>query len=502
VAVNPLTHGIYAYQIEGATPAGQKGTSKLSVFSSSGALGTSFFPANAEAQSLATDSAGRLFFPSNVTSSVQIYSASGALEGSVTCGACPGGGFVKPQSVAIDSAGKLYVVDSANGGRVVKFTPSGGIYSYESTLQSGASAVAVGVDGSTNDVIVGDRVANRYHLVAFDSSGVEFDDFGVGLVSRSTIEAISGQIAVNATTHKVYVSNPGGKALFVFERIASIPAPTATVAAPSPVGQLGATLKAVVNPKGHVFTTCEFEYTDQADFQANGFANAQSVPCPSLVGENESTSIAVAVNGLTPATSYDYRIRTANFGGSAESGAQSFQTLPALPPESTAGTASALTKTSATLAGSVNSKGGTVSDCHFEWVSEAAFKAAGFTGASSKVCLPMPSGNIATSVTAKISGLTVGTPYRFRIVATNNSGTGTSTDASFSTVAEACSENPALCSLGGAPSAPAQVEAGPAPMAPPAPAQPKPLKCHKGFKKKTVRGKLKCVKVKKHRSKR
>jgi hypothetical protein len=504
VAVNPLTHGIYAYQIQGSTPQGQKGESKVSTFSSSGALGTSFTLANAQAESLAADASGRLFFPSNVTGSVLIYGSSGTLEGSVTCGGCPGGGFVKPQSVAFDSAGKLYVVDSASGGRVIKFAPSAGSYTYESTLQSGAGAVAVGVDSSSNDLIVGDQVGSKYHLTAYDSSGTEFDDFGAGLVTRSAIEVISGQVAVNATTRKLYVSNPGGSDLLVFERSASIPAPTASISTPSPLGQMQATLQAAVDPKGHVLTTCEFDYTDQASFEANGFSGAKAAPCPPLVGGDESTSVSAPISGLTPSTKYDYRIRIASFGGSSTSGPQPFETLPPLPPEAKTGAASALTKTTATLAGTVNPKGGNVSDCHFEWVSDAAFGTTGFTGAKKKACLPTPSGNVANSVTAKVTELTAGTTYRFRVVATNNSGTGTATEASFATVAETCAENAALCPPSGtpqAPSVPASIEAGPLPALP-VPPQPKPLKCRKGFKKKKVRGKLKCVKIKKHSGRR
>jgi hypothetical protein len=41
----------------------------------------------------------------------------------------------------------------------------------------------------------------------------------------------------------------------------------------------------------------------------------------------------------------------------------------------------------------------------------------------------------------------------------------------------------------------------PPPATSPPPA-PKPLKCRKGFKKKRVRGKLRCVRVKKHRLRR
>ena len=119
--------------------------------------------------------------------------------------------------------------------------------------------------------------------------------------------------------------------------------------------------------------------------------------------------------------------------------------MPPLPPEATTGSAWAQTKTTATLAGSVNPKGGTISNCHFEWVTEAAFVATGFSGAGSKACSPTPSGNSAVAVTATVSGLAAGTTYRFRVVATNNTGTATATDNAFATVAETCSENAALC---------------------------------------------------------
>ncbi len=502
VAVNPSTHGIYAYQVGGDTPIGYKGETKVSTFSSSGVLGTSFTPANSEAGTLAADASGRLFFPDSVTGSVEIFSASGTLEGSITCGACPGGAFSTPQVVAFDAAGNLYVVDTATGSRVIKLAPSGGSYVYASTLQSGAGAVAVAADVSSNTVLVGDLEGGRYHVVSYDSSGAEFDDFGEGLVVKSQLENATGQLAVNSTTHKVYVTSPGSKKLWVFEPTGSIPAPTAATATPSPVGQVTATLRATVNPKGHTLTTCKFEYTDHADFLANGFADANTAACPPLIGENASTQITAAVGSLTPSTSYDYRISIGSFGGSAEAGPQAFETLPALPPVAMTGAASALTKTTATLAGSVDPKGGTISNCHFEWITEAAFQATGFTGAVSKICSPTPSGNGAVSVTAKPTGLTAGTTYRFRVVATNNSGTGTATDEGFATVAETCSENATLCppsSGGGSQSSPPPVVTTPPPTNP-APA-PKPLKCHKGFKKKRVRGKLRCVKVQKHRAK-
>lgn len=500
VAVNPVTHGIYAYQGEGQTPAGQKGKSTLSSFSSSGVLGTSFFPASSAVGTLAADASGRVYFPDSVGGSVQIFSSSGVLEGTITCSGCPGGSFGEPDAAAFDSAGNLYVVDKAGEGRVVKLAPSGGSYSYSSTLQSGGGPVAVAVDTATAEAFVGNLVGSKYHVIAYDSSGAAFDDFGAGLVTKSLVEQATGQLAVNATTRKVYLSNPGGKQLWVFEPIGSIPAPTASTAAPTPVGQVEATLRATVNPKGHVLTSCSFEYTDHADFLANEYANAEAAACPAVVGERESVTISTAVKGLVPETSYDYRISIGSYGGSAKGSTQAFQTLPPLAPEATTGSATAITLTGATLGGTINPKGGNVSNCHFEYVTDGAFQVAGFAGAVSKTCLTTPTGNVSSPVSAKATGLTAGTGYRFRVVATNNSGTTEAVEKTFTTVAQTCAENPAVC--------PQEVPAGstsaaPVPVAtPPLPTPKKPLKCRKGFKKKKVGGKLKCVKVKKRHRKR
>jgi len=503
VAVDAATHGIYAYQTEAPnTPVGPLGTPKMSAFSSTGALGTSFATANSQAQALAVNSSGRLLFPNSVSGSVQIFSSSGAVEGSVTCGACPGGGFTTPQAVALDSAGKLYVVDSGGSGRVLRFSPSGNSYAYESTLQSGRGAVAVAVDSGNGNVFVGDLTGGTYHVVAYDSAGNEFDDFAAGAATKSMLEPISGQLAVNATTHELYLTDPGVGSLRLFEPTASIPAPTASGPTSSSVGQVSATLKATVNPQGHVLTTCAFEYTDHADFLANGYANAEEAPCPAVVGTPAGTTVSASVTGLAPATSYDFRITVESHGGAAQSSNQSFATLPALPPEVTTGAATSVTRDGATLGGTLNPKGGTISNCHFEYVTQASFQSGGFSGATSKACTTTPSGNAASAIAAKVTGLEAGTAYRFRAVATNNAGTTQAADATFATPAESCAENAALCPPPVTPpSSSPPPPAGPLPAGPTTQPKKKPLTCRKGFKKKRVRGKLRCVRVKKHRAK-
>lgn len=501
VAVNPVTQGLYAYQAQISTQFGLKGTSQMNIFSSTGTPTGSFTPPKkSTAPQLAADSAGRVYYPSDLTATVQVFNSSGTLEESIACTGCPGGAFGKLTGVALDSAGNLYALDISGGGRAIKFKPSGGSFVYDSVLQSGEGAVAVAVDPSSNDVFVGDLDSGTYHVVAYDSSGAQFDDFGGGVIGDPPAgPETSGQIAANATTHKVYVTDPIGKKVWIFDRVASIPAPTATTVAPAALGQLEATLKASVNPKGHGLRDCHFEYTDAADFQANGFANATSIPCSPRPYGSTSVPAQAHLEGLTPATAYDYRISVSSNGGDAEGAAQEFETLPPLPPTVTTGSASLITLTSATIAGTVNAHGGPISDCRLQYTDEAGFQKSGFTGAVSKTCAPNPEGTTNVSVSAKISGLVAGTGYRFRVVATNNSGSAEATDKTFATQAETCAMNPALCPPPPPQVTPAGVTLPTPVLQPPAP-QPKPLKCRKGFKKKRVHGKPKCVKIKKKRA--
>jgi hypothetical protein len=502
VAVNPVTEDIYAYQTVVVTEFGSAGTSKMTSISPSGVAGASFTPSRSRAPQLAADASGRVYFPNDLAGSVQVFTSSGELKETILCTGCPGGAFVEPNSAAIDSAGNLYVTDLSGGGRAIKFKHSGGAYVYDSTLQSGEGAAAVGVDPSNNSVFVGDLGGGGYHIAAYDSSGVKFDDFGAGIVGSPPYGSYTAsQLAVNATTHKLYLTDPNARKVWIFKPIASVPPPTATTSPISPSSQVEATLKATVNPSGHGITDCHFEYTDAADFGANGFANATSLPCTSTPSGSSPVQISRVLPGLSPGATYDYRIVVTGYGGKAEGSVQAFTMLPPLAPDATTGSATEITKTTATLGGTVNAHGGPISDCHFEYTTSAEFEVSGFTKATSINCLTKPNGTSDVSVSAKVASLTAGTSYRYRVLATNNSGTTPGLDQPFATPAETCENTPALCP----PPVVPPTTTTPTPIAPPAsplPTAPKPLRCHKGFKKKTVHGNPKCVKVKKHRKRR
>jgi hypothetical protein len=488
VAVNPLTHDVYAAEFIAVTPVGTFGASRIVPFSSTGSPGTPFATNNVSnaAPQIAIDSAGRIFYPSKAAGGVQIYSSSGALEETITCGGCPGGAFVEPETVALDSNQDLYVVDRSEG-RVLKFTHPGGPYSYSSQFQTGQHAVAVAVDTSSGSVLVGDYSGGTsYHVVAYDSSGAQFDDFGAGLVSEGLLP-VQPQIAINATTHKVYVGNPGANSLRVFALVTINP-PTATTEAASPVGQVQATIKATVNANLHATSDCHFEYADDAFFQVHGFTGSTQVPCSLLPNGSANALLSSGLSSLTPGATYHYRIVATNNAGTTNGVAKEFTTLPATPATVTTEPASSVSKSAAKLNGKVNPHGGTVTDCHIEYGTTQSY--------GKSVSCPTPIGIVGTDVaeSASVSGLSSSTTYHYRLAVTTNAGSVNGDDVEFTTLAPPPEEPPLEEPT--VPAGQSQQTTAPAPISSPA----RKLTCRRGFSKRRVRGKLRCVrKHRKHR---
>jgi cell division septation protein DedD len=96
-------------------------------------------------------------------------------------------------------------------------------------------------------------------------------------------------------------------------------------------------------------------------------------------------------------------------------------------PDVTARTATEKGQTSATLNGEVDPESITVTNCHFEYVTDTAFHATGFSDLSSggeAPCVPsIPADSSFHAVHAAVTGLASGVNYRFRLVATTLDGT-------------------------------------------------------------------------------
>lgn len=100
----------------------------------------------------------------------------------------------------------------------------------------------------------------------------------------------------------------------------------------------------------------------------------------------------------------------------------------AVAPSVTSEAATGISKFKATLHGQVTPSFGNVTDCHFEYGTTIAY-------GSSAPCAPasVGSGNNPVAVGAAISGLSFGTSYHFRLVATNSAGTTNGNDLEFTT---------------------------------------------------------------------
>jgi hypothetical protein len=97
-------------------------------------------------------------------------------------------------------------------------------------------------------------------------------------------------------------------------------------------------------------------------------------------------------------------------------------------PRLTLAEASGRTRTEAVLSGSVDPEGDKLSACSFEYVTEEAFQKEGFTTPSVAECVPgaseVPADSNPHAVHAALNGLTSGVTYRYRLLGTTAGATG------------------------------------------------------------------------------
>jgi hypothetical protein len=177
------------------------------------------------------------------------------------------------------------------------------------------------------------------------------------------------------------------------------------------------TLNGTVNPNG-LTTSVHFEYGITTSY---GFSTATH-------NYNGITTQNVSANviGLSPNTTYHFRVVATNSGGTRYGGDRTFSTLsPTGAPGVTTNPATSIASFSATINGSVYPHGLTTT-VHFQYGTTIGY---GHTTA-----LQTKTGNTYQSASANISGLAASTRYHFRIVATNSAGTTYGADRTFTTL--------------------------------------------------------------------
>jgi hypothetical protein len=179
----------------------------------------------------------------------------------------------------------------------------------------------------------------------------------------------------------------------------------------------------------------------QAEFEANGFGAAMTVPQPEgdIEANTQPVPVTTFLAGLTPDTTYHVRLFAYNEGGIREGPEVTFTTV-VLPPAASTGFPVSSAPTAVMVNGGVNPEHGDTT-YRFQYVDEAEFLAGGYRNAANT---PEPEGNAGSGgeaeiLTAMFSGLSSATTYHYRLVATNAGGTTQGADETFSTSAEGAS---------------------------------------------------------------
>ena len=182
-----------------------------------------------------------------------------------------------------------------------------------------------------------------------------------------------------------------------------------------------ATIEGTVNPEGSA-TSYYFEYGTTTAY------GSKTPLFPKAVGAGFSTvAVSQALTGLTQGTTYHYRLVAVNAAGTEIGFDQTFLTLKA--PKATTFFASGVGQNTATLYGGVNPEGSATS-YYFEYGTTTSY---GTKAPASPKEVGAGTGEV--TVNQVVTGLTPGTTYHFRLVATSVAATTNGVDRTFTTPA-------------------------------------------------------------------
>ena len=249
--------------------------------------------------------------------------------------------------------------------------------------------------------------------------GAPVESFGSGHFT------LSQGVAVDGGDGTVYVTDLNTGRVVFFD---AVHLPTVSVGALSEQSPRGVTLNGTVNPEGLPVTpsSCVFEY-DTKEYGEGEASHGVSVPCAPANPGSGTTPVAVSAQlpGLTPETTYHYRLVAANAFGVERSADQVFFTGPRLGEEFVTDVASS----SASLQAPVDPNG---ADTHYY------IQYGTSTSYGSYAPAPPPGtdlGSIAgvQNLNVHLQGLAAGTVYHYRFVVVQAGETFEGADQTFTT---------------------------------------------------------------------
>jgi len=344
--------------------------------------------------------------------------------------------FGNARGVAVrETNGKAYVSDAA-GEQIDVYSPSS---SAAKPAVTPKPATAVGPTGATLNAIVNPNSAavTDCHFEYVEEASFQTTGF-TGAQSAPCVPAPgsgSTPVAVSATVSLVnntpyrfraVATNGIGTRTGGTRSFTTLPAVKALVTLPAtPFAAFSATLRGSLDPDGTPITDCHFEYTDHADFLANGFTAAQSVGCSPAPGSaSGSVAVSAPISDLSANTVYDFRLVATNADGTTFAQVEAFTTADVASTDP----ADAVHQTSAVLRGHLNPHGDPgITDCYFEWGETTAY-------GQETDCDQGDSFSAPVNLSAPLGNLDPGKGYHFRLhLTTTSHGDAIGADRSFTT---------------------------------------------------------------------
>ncbi|MDW5598028.1 fibronectin type III domain-containing protein [Conexibacter stalactiti] len=200
---------------------------------------------------------------------------------------------------------------------------------------------------------------------------------------------------------------------------ASAASPTASTQAAASVGQTAVTLRGAVDPNGSA-TTYAFQWGSNPSY-------GQQTPNRSAGSGTSGREVSFRLRGLTPGTTYHYRIVATNADGTTVGSDRSVRTdlPPATAPTILSTAPFSPYANSVTLTALVN-PGGAAATYRFQFGTTNTYGAETFAAS-------IPAGVQPVAVRIPLNGLQERTTYHFRAVVSNRRGTVVGPDVTFTT---------------------------------------------------------------------
>ncbi|MBO0746773.1 MAG: hypothetical protein J2O47_00395, partial [Acidimicrobiaceae bacterium] len=406
---------------------------------------------------------GALYVTVALNAKIEVYAQSGAHLGTLDGSGTPAGAFTDPCGVAVDQqSGDLYVADAGTN-RIWRYSPSGATVSesdYSGGIDPGFSpcqlaadsgrlyAIDWGTSGGTGGTLARFKAAS-FALSPSTPTGITVDPSSRAVAT----DPGSGDVYADDGDH-IAVYHQNGTPSYSFGSSTDFGANSAGIAV-KPDGSAYVADRVAADPDGqrqidvygaeifnvHNLTTTKAGLgagtitsspagincgpTCTSAFAEGTAVTLTAAPDPGSAFNSWSGCDAVAANQCTITLDADATVTA------------TFSSAPALSGEA----ADQITAADARLSGNVN-PGGESTTFHFDYLTDGDFVANGssFSGPNAPVSTPesSPIGDDSAPhlVSRIVTGLSPGTTYHFRVVATNSHGTTTGADHTFATPAQ------------------------------------------------------------------